>query len=202
MINWIAFDWQSFATLFVGIAAIGGATLVGLKQAKIAKNQNDILHRQVRLEETRLRSELYNRRMAVFEEVASYMDGVLKGQIPEEDLWHAGVSGKFLFGDSKSVIISQVQTKANRYMSIRSELERLEESGTHDNKDALSLKTNISKLEKESTEAYIQLSELRITLHLFFANDLDLSYKDTGEIRAELDDLLRQFGSDRRNMEL
>lgn len=91
MINWNAFDWPSFATLTTGLAAVFGATVVGLKQAGIAKRQADIterqagiterqniiLDRQTKLEELQLKSDLYERRLAIFEVTESYIIGVM-----------------------------------------------------------------------------------------------------------------------------
>jgi hypothetical protein len=90
-IYWTEFDWPSFATLATGAAAVVGATLVGLKQAGIARRQADITERQVEIagqqnailsrqtaiEEIRLRTEVYERRIEVYEQVRTFTDHVM-----------------------------------------------------------------------------------------------------------------------------
>lgn len=79
-VNWLAFDWQSFATLTTGISAVVGATIVGSRQvgitrrqAAIAEAQNAILARQVEIEAQKLQADLFERRLATFEVTSDFI---------------------------------------------------------------------------------------------------------------------------------
>ena len=54
-IFWDQFSWEAFATLLTGLAAVGGATIIGSMQTRI-------LSRQLRFAETNLRIGLLDRR--------------------------------------------------------------------------------------------------------------------------------------------
>lgn len=66
MINWSAFNWDSFSTLFTGLVAFGGAVFLGARQLKISRRQIDIQHRlatdDLKLRQQTLRIELLGRR--------------------------------------------------------------------------------------------------------------------------------------------
>jgi len=90
MIQWCQFDWQSFATLTTGLAAVLGAVIVGWKQvgiadrqANISEHQSGILGRQVDLEETKLRAELFQRRLETFEITADFILHIM--ELPQTD---------------------------------------------------------------------------------------------------------------------
>ena len=46
IVAWSDFSWEAFATLVTGTLAVGGAVMVGLRQAKIAARQSEILAEQ------------------------------------------------------------------------------------------------------------------------------------------------------------
>jgi hypothetical protein len=66
-IYWSGFTWEAFATLATGFLAVAAAYSVGRRQVKIARKQTEILDRQVALDELKLRSELFDRRFAIYE---------------------------------------------------------------------------------------------------------------------------------------
>lgn len=66
MIYWSTFTWEAFATVATGILAVAAAAWVGRRQADIAARQTDILARQVALDELKLRTDLFDRRMVVY----------------------------------------------------------------------------------------------------------------------------------------
>ena len=57
-IYWSAFSWEAFATLATGLAAVGGAVWILMRQQLS-------LDRQVELQELKLRSDLFDRRFVV-----------------------------------------------------------------------------------------------------------------------------------------
>ncbi len=66
-IDWSGFTWEAFATLVTGLAAVGAALVVGLRQLGIADRQREILERQVGFDEMKLRADLFDRRFRVYE---------------------------------------------------------------------------------------------------------------------------------------
>ena len=65
-IYWTEFSWESFAALFTGIAAVGGAIYIGKRQTKIAERQTELLAQQaasdLKLKLQTLRMKLLERR--------------------------------------------------------------------------------------------------------------------------------------------
>ena len=65
-IYWTEFSWESFAALFTGITAVGGAIYIGKRQTKIAERQTELLAQQaasdLKLRQQTLRMELLERR--------------------------------------------------------------------------------------------------------------------------------------------
>ena len=110
-------DWSAWATLVVGIAAVVGAVLIGqmqaaisLKQAEIAERQAHIMERQTGIaeqqaetERTRLRAELYDRRVVVFAGIEQYLadssscDGVVSNEV-RDGLFKSLAVATFLMG--------------------------------------------------------------------------------------------------------
>jgi len=76
-IYWSALNWEAFATLATGFAAVAAAFTVGRKQVAIAEQQKEILSRQVALDELKLRSELFERRFAVYEATRSFLSEIM-----------------------------------------------------------------------------------------------------------------------------
>ncbi len=63
-IYWSEFSWEAFSALFTGVAAVGGAIYIGIRQTKIAERQTEILSRQTMLAEQELRIQLLEERSA------------------------------------------------------------------------------------------------------------------------------------------
>lgn len=75
-IYWDAMTWEAFATLAAGLAAVIGATLVGLRQMAISK-------RQVALQQLELRRLLYDLRRPIYDATRRWLSFILQtGHIP------------------------------------------------------------------------------------------------------------------------
>ena len=72
-IDWCSFSWTAFATLATGFAAVGGAIYVGGKQARISRQQAQILAQQASVARIKLRSDLFDRRFKVYEAIKVYL---------------------------------------------------------------------------------------------------------------------------------
>tara|TARA_R110002051_G_scaffold75897_1_gene138388 strand:- start:12376 stop:12846 length:471 start_codon:yes stop_codon:yes gene_type:complete len=78
-VAWCSFSWEAFATLATGLLAVGAAVWIGLKQMSITR-------RQVALENIKLRSELYDRRMEIYGATREWFDAFLQaGHTPDGD---------------------------------------------------------------------------------------------------------------------
>ncbi|WP_394659558.1 hypothetical protein [uncultured Novosphingobium sp.] len=104
-IYWDQFDWPSFATLATGVLAVGAALMVGLKQASIAHNQSVIIARQVAIAEADLRFQLFDRRLACFHALRTFVVRIaFEREIVNEEEFKAHVDvvgeAEFLFSPS------------------------------------------------------------------------------------------------------
>ncbi|MFO0437668.1 MAG: hypothetical protein ACK5YD_03995 [Phenylobacterium sp.] len=111
-IDWIAFTWEAFATLATGAGAVAAAVVIGLRQsaiagrqAAIADRQSRILEKQVHLEELKLRSELFERRFAVYQATRSFCSVIMAHadepeQKVQQEFLTALDQSKFLFRPS------------------------------------------------------------------------------------------------------
>lgn len=72
-VAWCSFSWEAFATLVTGLLAVGAAVWIGLKQMAITR-------RQVSLEQLKLRSELYDRRMEIYSATKEWLGAFIQGQ--------------------------------------------------------------------------------------------------------------------------
>lgn len=88
-IYWDTMTWEAFATLCAATAAaaaVVGAVVVGNRQGKILAAQTNIAASMLELEELKLRSELYEKRIEVFSairEILSFV--VMTGKVPGMD---------------------------------------------------------------------------------------------------------------------
>ena len=82
MIYWSTFTWEAFATLATGAAAVGGAIWIGTKQAKIAQRQAEILSRQVEIAGLGIRTQLFDRRMKVYEATWDLIMAIIQPAAP------------------------------------------------------------------------------------------------------------------------
>ena len=116
-IAWGEFSWESFSTLAAGGGAILGAVIVGIRQTKI-------LDRQVNLERMKLRVELFDRRIVVYEATIKWLQEFWrKGDAPEgavqtEFVW-AIEKSKFLFRPEISTTLSDWLVKARQHSVLK-----------------------------------------------------------------------------------
>lgn len=83
-VDWIAFGWGDFATLagavatlIAGLGAVIGATKVGLRQADITERQVEIAANQHALERLKVRQEIFERRLKVYEHARTWLGYIL-----------------------------------------------------------------------------------------------------------------------------
>lgn len=75
-------SWEAFATMITGALAVYAAFRVGLKQVDIQNRQAKIQERLSAIEERKLRSDLFDRRIAVYEASAKWFAYFLtRGQV-------------------------------------------------------------------------------------------------------------------------
>lgn len=135
-------DWSAWATLVVGIAAVVGAVVIGLRQANIAERQATISNRQAHImerqtaiaaqqaetEQTRLRAELYDRRVVIYAGIERYLidassdDGKVSNEVRQE-LYNSISVASFLLDDEISSIGRKVMQVS---ASLRGNMRRLE----------------------------------------------------------------------------
>ncbi len=73
-------SWEAIAAF----SAVAAAAMVGVRQTNIARGQRDIQARQVHLEEVKLRTEVFYRRFAVYEDVRKFLAAILtEGRPPD-----------------------------------------------------------------------------------------------------------------------
>ena len=136
MIYWHLFDWQSFATLATGILAVGAAVIVGLRQARITNQQNDILEMQVTLAEASLKHDLFERRYVVYDAVREFLLQIIRhAQYPEPQFEQAFLramhEAEFLFRADLRVRLHEIWTKAGDYRVLKMEMQRIFDTEQH-----------------------------------------------------------------------
>ena len=109
LIDWCAFDWQSFATLVSGLAAVSAAFWVGLRQADIQK-------RQTKIQETALRSDLFDRRFKVFERAEQFLREIIQhaddpSQETQREFQMAMGESRFLFKQDVRLGLKEIWDK-------------------------------------------------------------------------------------------
>ena len=112
-IEWTAFSWEAFSTIFVGLLAVGGATIVGWRQVGIQQEQTRILEGQVRLDSLRYNAELFDRRLEVYQGTARYLSSIAQNakkpdpELEREFLLALNMS-KFLFSPNVHDQLKQI----------------------------------------------------------------------------------------------
>lgn len=129
VINWCAFDWQSFATLVTGVLAVSAAFVVGKRQVAIQE-------RQTRLQEISLRSDLFDRRYGVYEKVREFCLYILrKAEYPtlehERDYLMAMGEAKFLFDGTVQTSLQEIWEKASAYKLLKMDMARIYKAEGH-----------------------------------------------------------------------
>jgi hypothetical protein len=125
MIHWDQFSWEAFATLATGFAAVIAAMIVGLRQSGIADRQAQILQTQVGLDSLKLRSDLFDRRFAVYEETRKLVIHVMAhaakaSQETEREFFLAVDKSIFLFHPAVHERLDDIWKKYNEFCTVRS----------------------------------------------------------------------------------
>ncbi len=148
-----AIDWSAWATLAAGIAAVIGAVVIGKKQAAIALMQAGISDRQARImerqteiagrqadtEHTRLRAELYDRRVIIYAGIERYLtdasmeDGKVSNEV-RQDLYNSISVASFLLDDDLAILGRKILQVSS---SLRSNMQRLEKLTDESLRDAM-----------------------------------------------------------------
>jgi hypothetical protein len=129
MINWHAFSWEAFATLMTGILAVGAAFAVGRRQLSIQE-------KQASLQELELRSDLFDRRYAVYDNVRKFLLHIIRdAQYPsseiERDFLMAMGEAKFLFGNKVQAALQEMWERVGNYRVLKMEMERIYQDEGH-----------------------------------------------------------------------
>lgn len=126
-------DWSAWATFVVGIAAVIGAFIIGLRQVGIAARQAETMERQTliadkiaNIERIKLRTELYDRRVMIFTTIDNYIDissdndGIVSKQL-KTDLYRAISLAPYVLGNDIAEIGKKVARLAQtlQYNSIK-----------------------------------------------------------------------------------
>ena len=106
-----------------GLAAVGAALSVGLRQTAISRKQNEILDRQTQLAELQLRSELFERRMACYHDARQYLGKIVAhADKPDHESEFRFVSAmhdsQFLFDESVHQHLLTVWNDATAFCAV------------------------------------------------------------------------------------
>lgn len=116
--------WAAVISLGGALLAVSGAIAVGWRQSKILAVQAEISHRAVELEELKLRSELYDRRLEIYNAIDAMLryvrahktvpgwdrnenDEVIETEL-SSNFWKAYGSARFLFSEETYAYIDQI----------------------------------------------------------------------------------------------
>ncbi|WP_183937055.1 hypothetical protein [Sphingomonas sp. BK481] len=144
-------DWSAWATLVVGISAVIGAVLIGKKQAAIAlmqagisdrqarimERQTEIASRQADTEHTRLRAELYDRRVIVYAGIERYLidasmdDGKVSNEV-RQSLFNSISVSSFLLDDDVASLGRKILRVSSSLRSNMRKLEKLTDEALRD----------------------------------------------------------------------
>ena len=136
-IYWEQFTWEAFATLTTGAAAVAGAVVIGLRQAKIADRQSKILSRQVALDELQLRSDLFDRRWAVYEATREFLGEIMRHAAePNQEIQRKFLLAKneaeFLFQPAVGERLQDVWERSCAFCAVKSVSDHLyQTTGTY-----------------------------------------------------------------------
>ena len=133
---WCAFTWEAFATLTSGALAVGAAGGVAYFQTRISKRQTDILDEQrkiaaeqVALESLKLRSELFQERMKIYNSTLTWLSVIsVDARTPTFDEDAAFINGlrssRFLFRPAAINYLEETWMLGHRLLGLRKRLER------------------------------------------------------------------------------
>jgi hypothetical protein len=132
-IDWSRFTWEAFATLVTGGAAVGAAWWVGRRQVGIADRQTRILDRQAGFEEMKLRTELFERRHAVYEATRQFLAAIMTtADEPKQPVQHdflvAMDQARFLYRAEVYDQLQEIWKRACSFFAIKSTMKAQYES--------------------------------------------------------------------------
>lgn len=180
-------DWSAWATLVAGISAVIGAVLIGKKQAAIAlmqagisdrqarimERQTEIASRQADTEHTRLRAELYDKRVIVYAGIERYLidasmnDGKVSNEVRQEMFNSISVALFLLDEDVASIGRKILQLSS----SLRKNMQRLEKLTDETLRDTLFEKIDLNR--DDLTSCHIELrSHMKRYLKLGISSDI------------------------------
>lgn len=121
-------DWQALTTLVAGILAVGAAMLIGFRQLAITKKQIEISGKQNDLTELALRQQLFERRMIVYEAVASLLGEIIRdaaypNRSVEVGFINAMGSSRFLFPPATHQGVQEVWKEASDFRVLKLRME-------------------------------------------------------------------------------
>jgi hypothetical protein len=138
-IAWCSFTWEAFSTLTAGLAAVVGATVVGIrqirvtsKQSDIASRQADILAHQVEVDRAKLRADLFDRRLAVYKACKAYIREAMNLRVEffinwqiQDELARQLEQAEFLFAGSVTDLLRKAANDADQLLTEREKLRDL-----------------------------------------------------------------------------
>lgn len=119
-VAWCSFTWEAFATLFTGVAAVVGATVIGWRQSQIMAKQTAISEKQAEIEKLNHRSEQFDRRMKVYETAVEWLrhfwahGSAATGDLHNRYIW-AIETAKFLFRPEVSAAMENWRKAASKH---------------------------------------------------------------------------------------
>jgi hypothetical protein len=136
VIQWEAFSWEAFSTLVTGLAAVLAAWSIGKRQVGIAEKQADILKRQVLLDEFKLRTDLFERRFAVYDATRNYLSLLLRdADRPDQEPMVRFLLGmdqaRFLFKDEVHARLDDLWKRCNRFYASKANAQHLYRTEGH-----------------------------------------------------------------------
>jgi hypothetical protein len=177
-------DWSAWATLVVGIAAVIGAFVIGLRQvgiaarqaditfrqAEIMDRQTDIAERQAETERTRLRAELYDRRVVVLTAIENYLSSMSTNRgVPPSDvsdrLYRSMSIAPFLLGEDAEILCRKL---INTAAILRYATDLLDSRGSDSDEELIERVMNI----------YYEVDLLRSELRDLMNKYLNLKHAD------------------------
>lgn len=184
-------SWEAFATLVTGLAAVAAAAYVGLRQAKIQQRQVEIqeaqtaiqdrqaaiLESQLGVENLRIRHDLFDERMRVYEAFRVWLSDILvSGKVPppgsalELGMADALDRSRFLFGPDVYPALERVRKLSvslqARYDRPYRSVSQIGVPGSKPNADF-----EETRLKRELKDAHASLSDL-------FGREMGLSTPD------------------------
>ena len=126
--------WDALATFVTGLGAVAGAVVVGLRQVGITREQTaiaarqaDILREQTKLARLGFHETMFDRRMAVYDDVNLFLSHILRHaasppQETEQAFLEASRRARFLFRTDVNEGLSELWKKACAFHALKAEM--------------------------------------------------------------------------------